>query len=246
LPEPVSFLYLLEARQKMDLGFDNKNQLMGQAMGQAILNSTKAQEEAIVDQMKKYDDLLNAGDDELEALRQKRLGQMKAAAKQREDWRSNEHGTYTELGEGQHGADVAKQFFESAKTSNRLVVHFYRPTTRYCDIYHRHLQKLAEKHLETKFVKINVENTESPGISYLVKKLGIVVMPTLLIVKDRQSVHQIRGFDELGGSDSFETNTLAFVLGVHGGLTPTEEESEPPEDITMAGRGVNNIQLDFE
>jgi len=226
----------------MDLGFQNKNQVLGEATARTLLQTTKLQEEAIVDQIKKYDELLTAGDDQLEALREKRLREMKAAAKQREEWRANGHGTYSELGEGQLGVDVAKEFFECAKKSNRLIVHFYRPTTRYCEVFHGHLDKLSRQHMETKFVKINVEEVESPGVSYLVEKLGIFVMPTVLIVKDLKSVHQIRGFDELGGSDKFQTHTLAYVLGVHGGILPTEDERDPPSELRKTSqKGIKNI-----
>lgn len=41
-------------------------------------------------------------------------------------------------------------FFEAAKKSPRLVVHFYRPTTRYCQTVDAHLERLAARHLETR------------------------------------------------------------------------------------------------
>jgi hypothetical protein len=53
-----------------------------------------------------------------------------------------------------------------------------------------------------------------------VEKLGIVVMPTLLLVKDRKAIHHIRGFDELGDTDEFSTNALGYVLGQYGVLDP--------------------------
>lgn len=57
------------------------------------------------------------------------------------------------------------------------------------------------------FAKINAE--KSP---YLVEKLNVYMMPTLLLIKDGQTVHHIRGFDEFGGSDRFSTDVFAFVL----------------------------------
>eukprot|EP00957_Ditylum_brightwellii_P014833 1118159-Ditylum_brightwellii.AAC.1 len=54
-------------------------------------------------------------------------------------------------------------------------------------------------------------------------------MPTVLIVKDRKAVHHIRGFDELGGTDDFSTNLLAYVLGEHDGIKRTEDEEMPEE-----------------
>ena len=43
----------------MDLGFGGKNQALGNLAANAILQSTQAQEEAINDQLNKYDDIMN-------------------------------------------------------------------------------------------------------------------------------------------------------------------------------------------
>jgi len=215
----------------MDLGFGNKNQVVGNVASATILKSAQAQEQAIDAELSKYDELLNYNDDALEALRAKRLDQMKAAARNRQVYIENGHGTYVSLGEGRLGLDIAREFFEASKASERLVVHFYRPTTRFCDVFHSHLQKLAHKHLETRFVKINVEETENSGVNFLVERLGIVIMPTILIVKDRKAHHQIRGFDELGGTENFSTALLACVLATHGALHITEDERDNSGEI---------------
>ena len=75
-----------------------------------------------------------------------------------------------------------KEFFHAAKTSDNLVVHFYRPTTRYCLNVDAHFEKLAEKHMETRFVKINAEKSD-----YLVDKLGIVMVSENKIVLLRRA-----------------------------------------------------------
>jgi hypothetical protein len=209
----------------MDLGFGNQNQVVGDVASTTILKTAQAQEQAIDAEISKYDELLN-NDDALESLRAKRLDQMKAAARTRQIYIENGHGTYVSLGEGRLGSDIAREFFEASKASERLVVHFYRPTTRFCDVFHSHLQKLAHKHLETRFVKINVEETENSGVSFLVERLGIIIMPTILIVKDRKARHQIRGFDELGGTENFTTTLLACVLATHGAIHLTEDERD--------------------
>ncbi len=244
----------------MDLGFGSSNQVLGNQAANSILRATAAQEEAIQSEISKYDSLLDANDTELEKLREKRLAQMKSAAEQRTKWLQNGHGTYDELPTGQHGGDVAKSFFELSKKSSRVVIHFHRPTTRSCDVFHRSLSELAPKHPETKFVKINVEGCDDVreggsgvGAKYLVEKLGIVVMPTLLIVKDRNAVHQIRGFDELGGSEAFSVNDLAYVLGGHGALNRKEDEENPPIFSDEGGSGggsrgmvgVNSLRMKF-
>jgi len=177
---------------------------------------------------------------------------------QKTKWLQNGHGTYTDLECGQHAGDVAKSFFDAAKKSNRLVIHFYRPTTRSCDAFHRALADLAPKHPETKFLKINVEGCDDVreggsgvGAKYLVEKMGIVVMPTLLVVKDRKAEHHVRGFDELGGHDQFTANELAYVLGGHGALTRREDEEVTPGFMDgdtggIIGRaGVNSLRMKF-
>lgn len=89
------------------------------------------------------------------------------------------------------------------------------------------------------------------GAKYLVEKLGIVVMPTLLIVKDRKAEHHIRGFDELGGSEEFTADELAYVLGGHGALTRRDDEELPPGSSgnRNGGRssivGVNSLRMKF-
>jgi hypothetical protein len=237
----------------MDLGFGNSNQILGEAVATNLLRSTVAQEQAIQSEISKYDALLDANDSELEKLREKRLQQMKQAADQKRKWIENGHGVYSDLEGGQHGGDVAKAFFEAAKSSSRMVVHFYRPTTRSCDVFHRALSELAPRHPETRFVKINVEGCDDiresgsgVGAKYLVEKLGIVVMPTLLCVKDRKAEHHLRGFDELGGSEEFSVNELAYVLGGHGALTRRDDEDVTPkwlEEHTKGIVGVNSLRM---
>jgi len=224
----------------MDRGFGSSNQQIGSTVSSSILAATSAQEEALASQISKYDALLDANDSELELLREKRLSQMKLHQQQQLAWKNAGHGVYMELdAAGQHGGDVAKAFFNATKLSQRVIIHFYRNTTRSCDSFHRALTDLAPKHLETKFIKINVEGCDDTreggsgvGAKYLVEKLGIVIMPTVLIVIDRKATHHIRGFDELGGTDEFSANELAHVLGMHGALTCREEE-----ELAVPGSG---------
>merc|ERR1719261_950466 len=92
--------------------------------------------------------------------------------KQEQDWRQLGHGRYMELTD-------TKEFFDAAKKSQRFVVHFYRGVTPRCEIVDAHLSKLAPDHLETRFVKINAEKN-----LFLVERLGIIMMPTIVLVKD--------------------------------------------------------------
>jgi hypothetical protein len=58
-------------------------------------------------------------DDDLEALRERRLQQMKKMAEKRSRWISLGHGEYTEI-------PSEKDFFSVVKASERVVCHFFR------------------------------------------------------------------------------------------------------------------------
>jgi len=229
----------------MNLGFGDKNQEIGQATAKALIRGAEAQEKGLESELAQYDRLLD-DEDALEDLKQKRIQQMKKQYSRQKKYRDLGHGTYTELGMGstQDSRDIAKEFFRTSKESHRIVFHFYRSSTRYCDTFHVHLAKLAERHLETKFLKINVEgcdNNEGGGASFLVERLGVVVMPTLILVKNRKAFHHIQGFDELGGTDDFSTNMLAHVLGTHG-VTDLRDDEEISEEF-LRERGINTIRI---
>jgi thiol-disulfide isomerase/thioredoxin len=233
----------------MDLGFGNANQLVGQATASALLQSTKLQEAALDSELDQYDSLLQ-DDDALDLLREKRLRAMQQQQKQRNAWKDLGHGTYEEL----EGSDTAKAFFDATKKSDRLVVHFYRPSTMYCDIYHKHLNEIAKEHFETKFMKLNVEssNEGNEGLTYLVDKLGITVMPTVVLIQKRKVLHHLRGFDDMGGYEDFPTVLLKHVLSQFDMLTMNDIEMDQMEEAEEwmleqqegGGRGVNGIKIE--
>jgi hypothetical protein len=146
----------------MDLGFGTENQTVGKVAANALLLGAKAQEQTVEAELARFDRLLD-DDEGLEQLRQQRMAQMQKKHSQQKKWRDLGHGTYEELGGGQDSRDVARDFFQASKATERLVVHFYRPSTRLCDVFHAHLAKLAPKHMETKFVKVNVEDCDHQG-----------------------------------------------------------------------------------
>lgn len=147
----------------------------------------------------KIDDEISALDrldlDDIEALRERRLQQMKKMAEKRSRWISLGHGEYYEI-------PVEKDFFSIVKASDRVVCHFYRENWP-CKVIDKHLSILAKQHIETRFVKINAE--KSP---FLAEKLKIVVLPTLALIKNAKVDDYVVGFDELGGTDEFSTEEL--------------------------------------
>jgi hypothetical protein len=189
-----------------DLGFGDKNQLVGDMVSRVMLEGASQQEAELEAQTAKYDALLK-DEDSLEVLRARRLAALKQQQAKKQEWSLQGHGRYMELTD-------TKEFFAAAKVSERMVCHFFRPTTRYCENVDAHLAKMCVKHVETRFVKIDAEKSD-----FLVQKLGIVLMPTIVLVKDGKVVHQIQGFDELGGTEEFSTQLLAWVISTHGVLT---------------------------
>merc|ERR1719238_2640704 len=109
------------------------------------------------------------------------------------------HGTYDVIDE--------KDFFDVAKKSEYIVVHFFRPSTWRCEIVDRHLKGLATKHWNTRFIKINAE--KSP---YLCEKLRIWMLPSIVLVVNGKTEHTIVGLDEMGGEEDFPTEALEEVL----------------------------------
>ena len=90
-----------------------------QILEQQLLNVASAMEEKIDAEMAELDKL---EDDDIERIREKRLQEMKKLQDVRQEWLRNGHGKLNEISSD-------KDFFEEAKNSKKLVVHFYRNTT---------------------------------------------------------------------------------------------------------------------
>lgn len=118
-----------------------------------------------------------------------------------------------------------------------MIVHFYRGVTPRCQIVDAHFHRLAPEHLEARFVKIDVEKNP-----FLVERLGIILIPTIVLIKDGKTDHSIRGFDEMGGTDDFSTNDMAYVLSSHGMI---KFEADQSEDIASRAKraGLNSMKL---
>lgn len=85
--------------------------------------------------------------DDLEQLRQQRLQELKSRAVKEAEWRRQGHGEYSEIAD-------QKDWFDISKENERVISHFYRSSTWRCEILDKHLNLLAHKHLETKFIKV--------------------------------------------------------------------------------------------
>ncbi|KAH0464621.1 hypothetical protein IEQ34_007407 [Dendrobium chrysotoxum] len=166
--------------------------------------------------------------DDLEALRERRLQQMKKIAEKRSRWMSLGHGEYSEISE--------KDFFAAVKASERVVCHFYRGNWP-CKVMDKHLNILAQQHLETRFLKVHAE--KSP---FLTERLRIVVLPTLALVKNAKVDDYVVGFDELGGSDEFSTEELEERLAKAKVISSEGETSTSHKRSLAAKRNVRQSE----
>jgi hypothetical protein len=233
----------------MDLGFGEANQRVGSLTQQALLQSALRHEQALGQELDKYNAVLNDDEQALTQLRLQRLQQMKQQTEQQARFRAAGHGQYTELlASSQDTRDVARDFFEATKQSERVVVHFYRPSTVACEVFHKHLERLAATHLETRFVKLNVQDCDTvsaKGASFLVQRLGVTVMPTLQLIVSRRTVHQVLGFDELGNTDGFRVAALAKLLVRHKVLWTNADDdgSDNDDDEPSIRGGINTLRV---
>mmetsp|Transcript_8601 Transcript_8601/g.13947 ORF Transcript_8601/g.13947 Transcript_8601/m.13947 type:complete len:182 (-) Transcript_8601:50-595(-) len=160
-------------------------------------------------------------------MREKRKAALRKQAEKKAEWTAQGHGEYREIrGE--------KEFFAEVKGSERVVMHFFRSATLRCNIIDRHLGDIAKKHVETKFIKVDAE--KSP---FLVERLNIWMMPSIVIALNGKTEHTITGLDEFGGTDDFSTEMCAFVLGTHGAIF---HDGTPPEDPTSSKKHVTRFE----
>ncbi|KAI3383056.1 hypothetical protein SNEBB_004949, partial [Seison nebaliae] len=118
-----------------------------QQIQQAILAATQQTEERLDEELERQRNMTKS---ELEEVRSKRLQAMKAEHEERQKNIANGHGSYEEIAD-------EPSFFQTTKTSKKVVCHFYVESSEMCKILDMHLKKVAAKHVEAKFVKLNAE-----------------------------------------------------------------------------------------
>ncbi|KAL8791483.1 MAG: hypothetical protein Q9213_000100 [Squamulea squamosa] len=156
------------------------------------------------------EELLDSLDDDpaFESFREQRLQQLHQEFNDAKYLRNREHGSCTEIKEEKALMDIVNTGAELC------VVHFFKPDFHRCGIMNGHLEKLAPLHLETRFLRINVENAP-----FLVTKLKVQVLPCVIAFNKGVSVDRIIGFEGLGYSeDTFSTKDLERRLVQSGSL----------------------------
>lgn len=137
--------------------------------------------------------------EDLSDWRERRIAQLKLRRKQEDMYRKQGGGTYEEVDE--------KVFFDIVTTAERTICHFYHKEFDRCKIVDLHLNKIAEAHVESRFLKVNCEKAQ-----FLVAKLEIRVLPTIVVFLKGIASKSIVGFAEFGSKDTFKTETLERLL----------------------------------
>lgn len=136
--------------------------------------------------------------------------------------------TQKEYGSLQRVTDESA-LMQLASKSPRCVVHFGLDTFGKCKYMDEKLESLAERHLTTKFVRIEVEDCP-----FLVSKLKIKVLPFLVAYKDGKEVTRIVGFSKLGNDpNGFAPESLEALLAQVGVVEPRSfdvSRREEPDD----------------
>jgi len=215
------------ASQQMQQGMSSQRARMEQALASTVLQTLQNVEEQVDEDLQKLNSLEEMKDSELDAMRDARKETMKKQAEKRAKWIAQGHGEYREV-------NGEKEFFREVKGSDRVVVHFFRAATLRCNIIDRHLRDLAPKHLETKFIKVDAE--KSP---FLVERLNIWMMPSIVIAINGKTEHTITGLDEFGGVDDFSTEMCAYVLGLHKAIL---HDGTPPENPMSSEKHVSRFE----
>ena len=142
-------------------------------------------------------------DDDLEALRMKRLEEMKRRAKELSDMKNRGHGEYTEI--------VQDDFLKEVTGSKHVVCHFYHRDFESCKVFHDRFRTLAKKFQRTKFVYIDAEKAP-----FFVTKLQIKILPCCICFEDGVASDRLIGTMELGNNEDFSAALLALRLAEKG------------------------------
>lgn len=151
------------------------------------------------------DELENEADDEaFSAYRAQRTQELARLVK---DVKRN-----ASLGQGYGDLTVVseREFFDvsTSSSSEFVVVLFSHPNFERCEIMSRKLRSIAQRHYETRFVKV-----DAPEAPFLTAKLGIKVLPCVIGYVKGQERLRIVGFEGLSrtGGDFNETDLEAML-----------------------------------
>ena len=116
-------------------------------------------------------DKADNGDDddyELRQIKEARMRQIRSQHQQKIENLGKGHGQYREI--------TQDEFIQEITGSMSVICHFFHRDFQKCEIMNLHLSKLAQRHIESKFVRINAEKTP-----FFVEKVRILINPRMLL-----------------------------------------------------------------
>ncbi|PBP17046.1 putative thioredoxin fold protein [Diplocarpon rosae] len=133
----------------------------------------------------------------LDAFREQRIQQLHSEFSRAKQQKNEGFGHYTEIRD-------EKALMDLTTSVKHAVVHFAKDDFARCGVMDGHLEALAVKHTDTRFLKMKVENAP-----FLVVRLKVQVLPCVLAFANGVSVDRIVGFEGLGYTeDTFTTKDL--------------------------------------
>lgn len=166
-----------------------------QAIIQAVQNKLES-EEMKLDQKIANLENVNLTNDEIDEIHGRRMDELKKKAKQKEKWLANAHGSIHELHD-------QKLFFEHVKQSKHCICVFYSKNNTFCMTLIEHLTLLSRKHLECKFLQIEVQKAP-----FLMERLNIWMTPTLVCATNNKVSRHLRGLDWCAPDGKIDTCVL--------------------------------------
>jgi len=154
-----------------------------------------------------YEDWDLEDDAFLASNRAKRMQELSDQIKDQRAQRAEGYGTYTQLNDD-------PEVMQTTLRCKYSLVHFFKSDFNRCRIMDEHLSALSQKHLQTRFLKVDVEHA-----AFLITKLNIKTLPCVVAFVDGIMTDKIIGFQGVGSSqDTFTTKDLEARLVVAGVL----------------------------
>lgn len=167
----------------------------------------------------------NLGEDDLATIRSRRIAAMKKEAEQKQANISNGHGVLTQITD-------QKEFFDAAKKSDKMIVVFTRNSNDHGKQLLDHLKRLANDHIEARFLWLDAENAP-----FLTDRFNIYMLPTIVCIQDNKVKCQHNGLNDLDGSGKYTTGMLEYLLHAADGMlneSPIyEQELRDAEEAEM-------------
>ena len=180
-----------------------------------------------------FDHLLDEeNDDQLTAIRQARIAQLKA--------QQSQHAINLSLGHGSLRTINESEFLsECTGSSKYVIVHYYNDEFERCKIMDFHLKIVAEAHVEAKFLRLDA--SKAP---FFVTKFQIRTLPSLFVYEEGKEIGRLTGFDGLARNtkkpDEWHTGRLEEWLSETGAIRyerPSEEVAEEMKRMGIVMRG---------